>query len=230
MEEKKMDKEDKKEEMKKEDINTSDALNILLTTVKTQSDQIASITKSLEELSKKNVVDEGKTEELKPSLSGNEVGAKTKLSNEYQGKSEQSGINHTEESPSVPTKVHLNKADDEDKMEEKKMEKEDDDKKDEKKMEKAIETEVKKQDPTDDTNHNQIVKMSNGYEYTKTQTPRPAIADIKSAEGVTGWDIYKAVENGWGGRFNNYEQSLQEMSASFNRGELGSGRSAEGAN
>lgn len=192
--------------------------------IKGQDEKIDALTKKIEELIEKtNPVTEGKTDDTAPKgANGNETGAKVKLSNEYQGKSEQSGINHQEESPAVPNKVKLTKEDEEE--EGKALDKP---KKpaDEVKKEKDAEQEEDTEDGAikDEKKPDNLKKsFENGYEFEKTETPRPTMFTKSSNTTPTGWDVIKAVENGWG-KHTTPEDSLKEMNQLFNKGSFGSG-------
>ena len=232
-EDKTEDKETKPTEDKKED-KDSDIIKLLTQNISTQNERLAKqdtilegIQKSVEDLAKQNPAGEGKTDSTSPpAATGKESGAKTKLeTSAYQSESEQSGINNDSGSPPVKDKLHLNKEDDEDKKKEQITEEsKTEEKKEDKPMEKSL------QEPGTDS-PNEIIKMSNGYEFVKTKSPRPeALGLTDYSQTMTGYDIYKAVENGWGGKFASYEAGLKEMNHLYSKGAFGTGSPSGDAN
>ena len=225
VEEKKMD--DKKDDMAK----TSDVITLLTQTITKQNEVIEkqgttldNLTKSVEELRKANVAGEGKQDDkAPPAATGSETGLKVKLETAYQGGSDQSGINKPDESPAVASKVKMTKEDEES----------DDKKEDEKKMDdkpKEIGKAILQDSSEESTNTNEIIKMDNGYEYVKTTTPRSQLKEFDYTKSMTGYDIIKATENGWGGKFSTYEESLGEMYRLANTGVFGTGEPVGAAN
>ncbi len=220
MEDKKV--EEKKADDKKESpdvIKTSDVISLLTQSItkqneiiEKQGETLSTLTETIEGLKKSNVAGEGATDDkAPPAAKGKDVGLKSKLETEYQGGSDQSGINKPDESPAVADKVRMTKEEEEDKKEDKKEDKP-------KEMEKSL------QNPTsEDKNPNEIVKMDNGYEYVKTSTPRVSTEQFDYSKSMTGYDIIKAVESGWNGKYEDYTQSMTEMYRLSNQGAFGSG-------
>ncbi len=184
-----------------------------------QTSAIQKIEASIEDLKKVNPAGEGKTDDTTPKASsgGKDSGAKVKLEGKaYQSGSDQAGINKPDESMAVPDKVKMVKKDHEAPAEEKK---------EEVKVEKTEEQNPGEPDP------NQIIKMSNGYKYVKTQTPLPpgTVSHTDYSKTLNGYEIIKATENGWG-KFEDAESSIKEMNTLFAKGEFGTGVPAEGVN
>ena len=203
-------KEIKPEEEEKKDMHKDydSVIKLLTQNIIKQDDKIDTILKSIEELKKDNPVNNGEKLETAPNKAGEESGIKVKAPDTYQSNSEQSGINQDDKTPAVPEKKGLQ-------MQEKADDKPEEEKPEEKKNEDLVET--KKED---------VLKTSDGvYEYTKTETPRPANASgIPDLNGSPdGYQILKATrDDGWG-KTNDSVESLREMYVKYNNGEFTGG-------
>ncbi len=181
-----------------------------------QTSAIEKIEASIEDLKKVNPAGEGKVDSTTPKAAtgGKDSGAKVKLEGSaYQSGSDQAGINKPDESAAVGDKVKVVKKEDAPAKEVKKET-----------VEKVEEQNPGESDP------NQVIKMSNGYQYVKTQTPRPPqVPQTDYSKTLTGYEIFKATEAGWG-KFGDTESSVKEMNRLFAKGEFGTGMPAEGVN
>jgi hypothetical protein len=185
--------------------------------IKTQEETFGKKFEALETLIKeanKNPVDSGSETENKPKTEDkNDVGDKVTIGNDIAPKpsdSQASIIAPAVESSSTDKgglKME-NKADEDEKKDEKKedVEKTDEDKKDEKKEDK----EVSKSDDSE-------------YEIIKTVRPILKTSQVEVSQIPTGYQVLKAIINGWNGKTSSAEESLTIAYNKLESGEFGTG-------
>lgn len=199
---------------------------LLTTVVKQLSDKQTETDKTLKsilaKLEDKNPVAHGGTLEIMPKVQdGNDAGAPVTATNRY-GQSLQASII----APAVNTPAtdeaglsmeEAKKADVKKEKEEKTKETEGEDNENKRKVNREVEEDLK---PTEKS----TVKKT--FEYVKVEPVRPEIFS-KLMESynpnVTGYQILKAIETGWDGKYTSADASLEEAIARLNRGEFGTG-------
>lgn len=226
----------------------SNEISLLSTISRQNSEAIDSLTKSvdavLEEIKKQSVagsngnngkdenpVDHGTDKQEKPKVSDNDdVGDKPKDDPSYAPDGDaQASIKAPADKPSGTDKVDVAKADNGDNGEKKENGEKNGEKKEEKKEENG---EVKKSDTKPDTKPvNKSVSPSGDFEYEMVKAVRPKWNPIPEtpSNAPTGYQILKAIDNGWGGKHTSYEQSFIEAYQRLLKGEFGDGFSPRGA-
>ncbi|MDE1839880.1 MAG: hypothetical protein KGH87_08175 [Thaumarchaeota archaeon] len=198
------------------EINKNEDLIALLVKAQTKTsesiEKLAGDVKTLiTKLGDSNPVAHGPVLEAKPKTTDEqEIGDPIKATNSY-GHSQQASIIHSENPQSESDKDDLS-------MEHNKssIKKEEEPKPEEKKEEEKEGMEKSK----DMTKSN----TSNGFNYVKVDAVRPAIF-AKTFEGTpaTGYQLIKAVQSGWNGKYTDADGAMSELYQRLSKGEFGMG-------
>lgn len=211
------------EQLQKSDASPSE-IELLTTLVKSQQDQISTIAKdsaekydgllkAISDLKKMdaNPVDHGATKEEKPKVSDNDdAGGAVKDEPSYapDGDAQASIRAPADEAPKTDS-VKVSKSDDEDgEKKEAKSEDKDED------MKKSVDTDMRKS-----------ISPSGDFEYEMVKAVRPKYDLLPTAptNAPTGYQVMKAMFNGWNGKFTNFEKSFIHGYERLLKGEYGTG-------
>lgn len=206
-------------ETKPTDVKKDEDVLAILAKVSVQnSENIEKLTKQLEtvisKLGDSNPVAHGGVLEAKPkSTDEQEIGDKVKATNNY-GQSRQASIINSENPQSEADKDDLSMEEHKKSSQVVRKEPEEEEESEEKK-----EKEMEKKD---------VKKAHNGFQYVQVESQRPEIfAKTWTGPLVTGYQIQKAIESGWGGKFHDAESSITEAYMHLIKGEYGTGAPGE---
>lgn len=218
------------EEISKSVEKTDPMTETVLTLVKSQTDQISSqnaqiaeLSKKLEELQKEkneNPVDKGVEVENKPAVSSEDVGDKVTATNLVAPKPSEAQADIIPPAVKEPGTDNgelsmENKADEEDKKEEKKED-----------IEKTDDSEYK-EDKKEEVKKSEDIKKSD-YTYKVVETVRPLLkSNIQSGEKPTAYQMLKGVADGFGVT-SDASEALVLMYQKMESGEFGDGRPSYG--
>src|SRR5574337_575907 len=196
-------------------INKTDDLIALLVKGQTKTsesiEKLAGDVKTLiTKLGDSNPVAHGPVLEAKPKTTDEqEIGDPVKATNSY-GHSQQASIIHSENPQSESDKDGLS-------MEHNKSSIKKEEPKPEEKKEEEKEGMEKSKDMTKSN-------TSNGFNYVKVDAVRPAIF-AKTFEGTpaTGYQLIKAVQSGWNGKYTDADGAMSELYQRLSKGEFGMG-------
>lgn len=208
-----------------------DEISLLTTISKQNSDALENLTKGFNDLKEEfkkqsvagtgsggkdeNPVDHGTSKEEKPKVSDNDdAGGDVKDDPSYAPAGDAQGsIRSPSDKAPGGDAVKVSKADDEKKEEDKKEE-------DKKEEVKKTEDEKKDEDKKED-----MKKSSDEYVYKVVKAVRPKVGVLPEtpSDAPTGYQILKAIDDGFGGKHTDYEQSFIEAYSRLLNGEFGSG-------